>query len=67
VDKIEDITGISIPRANIKVSGANFEVLIGFDVTPEMATFNREGERFRVNVGETTAQAGAQSGGPGQQ
>ena len=26
--------GITIPRADIKVSGANFEVLIGFDVTP---------------------------------
>jgi hypothetical protein len=67
MEKVEDITGIVIPRNDIKVSGANFEVLIGFDVTPDMATFNREGERFRVNVGETTAQAGAQSGGPGQQ
>ena len=67
MDKVEDVTGIVIPRNDIKVSGANFEVLIGFDVTPDMATFNREGERFRVNVGETTAQAGAQSGGPGQQ
>jgi len=66
VEKIEDITGISIPRNDIKVSGANFEVLIGFDVTPDMATFNREGERFRVNAGETTAQAGDQSGGAGQ-
>jgi hypothetical protein len=66
VERVEDITGISIPRNDIKVSGANFEVLIGFDVTPDMATFNREGERFRVNAGETTAQAGGQSGGAGQ-
>jgi len=65
--KTEDITGIVIPRNNLKVSGANFEVLIGFDVTPEMATFNREGERFRVNAGETTAQAGGRSGAAAQQ
>jgi hypothetical protein len=55
VDKTEDVLGIVIPRGDIKVSGANFEVLIGFDVTPEMAAFNRQGERFRVNAGETTA------------
>lgn len=55
VTKTEDVLGIDIPRADIKVSGANFEVLVGFDVTPQMATFNREGERFRVNAGETTA------------
>jgi opacity protein-like surface antigen len=55
VDKTEDVLGILIPRGDLKVSGANFEVLIGFDVTPEMAAFNREGQRFRVNAGETTA------------
>jgi hypothetical protein len=62
VTKTEDITGISIPRADIKVSGANFEVLVGFDVTPQMAEFNRNGERFRVNAGVTTT---AQAGGAG--
>jgi hypothetical protein len=61
VEKTEELDGITIPRADIKVSGANFEVLIGFDVTPQMADFNRNGERFRVNAGETTAQAS----GPG--
>jgi hypothetical protein len=55
VSKTEDVLGIVIPRADIKVSGANFEVLVGFDVTPEMAAFNRQGQRFRVNAGETTA------------
>jgi hypothetical protein len=40
-----------IPRASIDTSGSNFEVLIGFDVTPEMAEFNRSGSRFRVNAG----------------
>jgi hypothetical protein len=47
-DRINDIR---IPRANSDVSGANFEVLLGFDVTPQMADFNRQGKRFRVNAG----------------
>lgn len=45
---------IVIPRAGIEVSGANFEVLVGFDVTPEMAEFNRSGSRFRINAGQTS-------------
>lgn len=49
---------IVIPRAGIDTSGGNFEVLIGFDVTPEMAEFNRSGSRFRVNAG-VPAQASA--------
>lgn len=48
----ETIETITIPRADEKVSGGNFEVLIGFDVTPEMAAFNRDGKRFRVNAGQ---------------
>ena len=47
VDRLQDIV---IPRANTGVSGSNFEVLIGFDVTPEMADFNRLGKRFRVST-----------------
>jgi len=50
VDVTQDVFGITIPRADQKVSGSNFEVLIGFDVTPEMADFNRLGKRFRPNV-----------------
>jgi hypothetical protein len=46
-ETLEDIT---IPRAAITVSGANFEVLVGFDVTPQMAEFNRDGKRFRANA-----------------
>ena len=57
----EAISGIVIPRADIGTSGANFEVLVGFDVTPEMADFNRLGKRFRLNVGQATAQAGTTS------
>jgi hypothetical protein len=48
VDRLADIV---IPRARPGVSGANFEILVGFDVTPEMADFNRLGKRFRVNAG----------------
>lgn len=53
VYKREDINDIVIPRADANTSGANFEVLIGFDVTPQMADFNRLGKRFRLNIGET--------------
>lgn len=45
---------IVIPRASATVAGNNFEILIGFDVTPEMAAFNSSGSRFRVNAGTTT-------------
>jgi hypothetical protein len=54
----ETLKGITIPRADSNVSGANFEVLMGFDVTPQMAAFNRDGKRFRPNAG-TTAQVSA--------
>ena len=55
VYKTEVIKQIVIPRATATVSGANFEVLVGFDVTPEMAAFNRDGKRFRPNVGAAIA------------
>ncbi len=48
VDTINDIV---IPRADKTVAGDNFEILVGFDVTPEMADFNRQGKRFRINAG----------------
>jgi hypothetical protein len=51
----EKIGEIVIPRATLTTSGANFEVLVGFDVTPQMAAFNREGKRFRVNAGQAVA------------
>jgi hypothetical protein len=51
----ETLNTITIPRADAKVSGGNFEVLVGFDVTPEMAAFNRDGKRFRVNAGHDGA------------
>lgn len=51
----EDIAEINIPRATATTSGSNFEVLVGFDVTPQMAEFNRQGKRFRLNVGQAGA------------
>ncbi|MGI8841597.1 MAG: Tat pathway signal sequence domain protein [Caulobacteraceae bacterium] len=55
----EPLGDIIIPRANSKVSGANFEVLVGFQVTPAMADFNRQGKRFRPNAGQTARAAAA--------
>jgi hypothetical protein len=49
--KTDTVKEIVIPRAAATVSGENFEILVGFDVTPEMADFNRQGKRFRVNAG----------------
>ena len=51
----EKVEGIVIPRASLETSGANFEVLVGFDVTPQMAEFNRDGKRFRVTAGAPKA------------
>lgn len=47
----EHIEKIVIPRANDTISGANFEILVGFDLTPEQVAFNRAGKRFRVDAG----------------
>jgi hypothetical protein len=53
----ETLEGIVIPRASLTTSGSNFEILVGFEVTPEMAAFNRDGKRFRVNVAPVQAAA----------
>ncbi len=54
----DSVNTITIPRGTSTTSGANFEVLVGFDVTPQMAEFNRQGKRFRVNAGTTTVASG---------
>jgi hypothetical protein len=51
----EKMGQITIPRAKPTTSGANFEILVGFDVTPQMAAFNRDGKRFRLNAGAAAA------------
>jgi hypothetical protein len=61
VTMTDSINNIVIPRGSMTTSGANFEVLIGFDVTPQMAAFNGAGKRFRVNAGTPTAVASARS------
>lgn len=51
VSRTETVERIVIPRASETISGANFEVLVGFDLTPEQLAFNRAGKRFRVDAG----------------
>ena len=55
----QNVQEITIPRADAKINGSNFEVLVGFDVTPGMADFNRLGKRFKVNAGGQTEVAAA--------
>jgi hypothetical protein len=50
VNRKETITGIVIPRASETVSGTNFEVIVGFELTPEQLAYNRSGKRFTINV-----------------
>ena len=49
VDEVFD--PILIPRAAPDTSGANYEVLVGFELTEEQLDFNRSGLRFRVDAG----------------
>lgn len=46
----EKVDGIVIPRATETVSGTNFEVIVGFELTPEQLAFNRAGKRFRMQT-----------------
>jgi hypothetical protein len=55
---IDTLRGIVIPRADATVTGSQFEILIGFDVTPEMADFNRLGKRFRAVTTQTASAGG---------
>ena len=50
--KTELLQRITIPRADESVSAANFEVLIGFELTDDQLTYNKEGRRFRLNAGQ---------------
>jgi hypothetical protein len=59
----DSVANILIPRGTMTTSGANFEILVGFDVTPKMAEFNREGKRFRVNVGSTAVASAGDAAG----
>jgi hypothetical protein len=48
----ETIDEIIFPRANDTTSGENFEIVVGFVVTPEQRAFNADGKRFRVSAGQ---------------
>ena len=52
VTRTEHIDRITIPRANAEVSGANFEILVGLELTPEQLQFNRDGKRFRISAAQ---------------
>lgn len=48
----ENVGEIIIPRATDTTSGANFEIIVGFELTPEQIAFNADGKRFRVSAGQ---------------
>lgn len=48
----EKISEYVIPRADEGTSGENFELIVGFVITPEQRAFNAEGKRFRVSAGQ---------------
>ena len=48
----EKVDQIIFPRANDTTSGENFEIIVGFVVTPEQRVFNADGKRFRVSAGQ---------------
>lgn len=52
VEVVEEFDPITIPRAEATTSGANFEVLLGFELTDQQLQFNRDGLRFRVSAGQ---------------
>jgi hypothetical protein len=49
--KTELVSRITIPRADESISGVNFEIVVGFDLTDEQLAFNRAGNRFRLDAG----------------
>jgi hypothetical protein len=56
VTRTERIERIVIPRATADMSGENFEILVGFELTPEQLQFNRDGRRFRIDAGQRSAE-----------
>ena len=45
------ISRIVIPRRDSSISGGNFEVLVGFELTEKQLTYNKDGKRFRLDAG----------------
>ena len=48
----EVISSIRIPRLDRSISGGNFEILVGFDLTDAQLKFNQDGKRFRLDAGQ---------------
>lgn len=48
--KTESFSKIQIPRLDESIAGSNFEIVVGFDLTPEQLAFNRAGKRFLLNA-----------------
>ncbi|MEM0987083.1 MAG: hypothetical protein AAGJ32_12625 [Pseudomonadota bacterium] len=46
----ETLREIRIPRVDGSISGANFEIIVGFVLTEEQLQFNRDGKRFRLDA-----------------
>jgi len=51
VSVTERVDKIIIPRATEGTSGENFEIIVGFELTPKQRAFNADGKRFRVSAG----------------
>ena len=43
----DEIDKIVIPRSGENISGVNFEIIVGFDLTAEQAIFNRSGKSLK--------------------
>lgn len=56
----EHIKKIVIPRANADVAGPAFEILVGYELTPDQLAFNRAGKRFKMNAGQDSGSGGGQ-------
>lgn len=54
--RTELVNRIEIPRADASISGVNFEILVGFELTPEQLEFNRAGKRFMLDAGAVSAE-----------
>lgn len=50
IERETPVTTVTIPRARETVSGANFEVIVGFELTEDQLAFNRAGKRFRIDA-----------------
>jgi hypothetical protein len=50
IGQSELVNRVVIPRADESISGVNFEVIVGFELSPEQLEFNRSGSRFRLDA-----------------